>query len=138
MPQYTDYLDNPISVGDIVVYPRQRGSSAADLNTAVVVAIDDIIPNNPSDPKDCSGQLHKDRRQKSPPYRTIISRLLQNGAHANDYERDDSKAYMLSVKRIRDGSRSGTVYNPERITTLKNVDRVIVVTSLTSQREPVL
>lgn len=131
---FTDYLDNPIHVGDTITWPTCSGSSAADLNMGVVKEIREIIPYNPSDPADRLGYLHEDRLQEHPTARMIAGRWvtaphLQNGY--GDYLRDDSKAYMLRVEKHRGGADGRTV-EKNKMVTLKNVDRVVVVTSLVS------
>lgn len=129
---YTDYLDNPIHVGDTITWPTCSGSSSADLNMGVVQEIREIIPNNPGDLTDRGGYLHEDRLKEHPPHRDIPGRWvkaphLQNGY--GDYLRDDSKAYMLRVEKTRDGC-DGRKVEKYKAVTLKNVDRVVVVTSL--------
>lgn len=137
--QYTDYLGNPINVGDVIVYPIKSGSSAADLNTAIIVAIDDLIPVNPQDPTSSRAYAIKDRRKADPAARHIPMRWTYTiNAPYGDAVRDDSKAYMLTVQRIREGASGHVVANPQRKVTLTNVDRVVVVSSLTEQREPIL
>lgn len=119
---YTDYLGTPVKVGDTIVYPVASGSSSATLTTAVVEAIDDIVLDNPSDPTDRQGYLHKDRHDKWPTTRTVAGKYIDG-----KYVRDDSKAYMLKVKRIADGGRP---VDSHRSVTIRNVDRIVVVTTL--------
>lgn len=116
---YTDYLGNPVHVGDTIVYPVQQGSSAANLTTGEIVAIDEIVPDEPWNPHCTTGQLHRDRNQQYPPTRSIAARWDRDACKL--YRLDD-KAYMLKVRRHdSDGNKQ---------VTLKNVDRVVVVSSL--------
>lgn len=118
---YTDYLGNPVRVGDTIVYPVQQGSSAANLTMGEVIAIDDLIPEDPSNPYCCDGYLHRDRNQQYPPTRRIAGTWDRD---QRKFLRDDSKAYMLKVRR--DPKREGG----NKQVTLKNVDRIVVVTGL--------
>lgn len=116
---YTDYLGNSVHVGDTIVYPVQQGSSAANLSMGEILAIDDIIPRDPSDPHCCDGYLHRDRNQQYPPTRRIAGRWDRD---ERALVRLDDKAYMLQVRRLdSDGNKKVHI---------KNVDRVVVVTGL--------
>jgi hypothetical protein len=124
---FTDYLGNPVHVGDIIVYPYTVGSSSAALNTAVIESIDDIIPDNPSDPYCTTGRLHKDRSEKWPTPRNIVGSSYDPDAvhpgfpsRTGRYRRNDAKAYMVKVKKSDTG----------KSVTLKNIDRIVVVSSL--------
>lgn len=124
---YTDYLGTPVKVGDTIVYPVASGSSSATLTIAVIEAIDDIVLNNPSDPTDRSGYLHKERHDRRPTTRIVAGKRVADGTKWGKYVRDDSKAYMLKARRIADGSR---LVDSHRSVTLKNVDRIVVVTPM--------
>jgi hypothetical protein len=134
---YTDYLGNCIAVGDSIVYPTCSGSSAADLNQGVVTEIIPITPEDPADPKNRRGSIPGDAAK---PYvrRLIPGRWDPGAAHPmnkigrvyGDFVRDDSKAYMLRVRRTREGSTQSAIFDPNRVVSLKNVDRVVVITSL--------
>lgn len=135
---YTDYLGNPIAVGDKIVYPTQVGSSAANMNLAEVVEILDLIPNNPSDPDDASAQLATDARKAYSPRRLIATKFIPDDPQpanagkwyrTGTFVRDDSKAYVLRIKKLRDAYSSQRIQE-NRINMLKNVDRVIVVTGM--------
>lgn len=137
--QYTDYLGTPVHVGDVITYPICSGSSAADLNLGVVLAIDDLIPNKPGDPKDRSAYLHRDRNKQSPPRREIPGRwkvharadMRTDLPSGGDFFRDDSKAYMLQIRRVWEGYAGWKLWRPEdalRKVSVKNVDRIVVVT----------
>jgi hypothetical protein len=130
---YTDYLGNSIWKGDYIVYPTATGSSAADMNFAVVEDVVPITPEKPEDPTCRRGSIPGDERKAHPPYRTIPGKWvkrpdLQNGY--GDFLRDDSKAYQLRVRKLRDHDSGRAISNPSRIITLKNVDRVVVVTRI--------
>lgn len=129
---YTDYLDNPIAKGDVIVYPTASGSSSAELNTARVV---DVVPIYPVDPNDetCRRGFTQEDLDKGRDYggRDIVGKWvkradLQSGS--GDYLRDDSKAYLLRVVKL---NRSKSIWiHSERTVLLKNVDRVVVVSKL--------
>ena len=136
--QFTDFLDNPISVGDIVTYPVASGSSSADMVIAYVVEIDPIV-------KGADGYWRfASMEAKSPSKRgygcSYPRRTQRTGPGRYDYEHvdDPSKAYRIRVKRIRDGQNSltpgGSYDNAERVVTVHNVDRVTVVTPLYTPR----
>lgn len=121
MANYTDYFGNPVRVGDTIIYPIQRHSTAADLSMGEVIAIDDIIPRDPSDPYCCDGYLYRDRDKQFPPERRIAGVWDRD---QRKWFRCDDKAYILQVRRIgSEGNKK--VY-------VKNVDRVVVVTELLS------
>lgn len=134
MPLYTDYVGNPIKVGDRVVYPVKTGSSAANLVLARVVDIIDIHPENPSDLEHDLGFTDEDIRQgktKSWEARKIASRWIAKPGHPNgpvgDRQRADDKAYILKVQRLQDGWGGWMRVNTDKITTVHNVSNVVVV-----------
>lgn len=133
---YTDFLGNPIAVGDMIVYPACSGSTAADLNLGQVTEILDLIPKNPSDPNDTKAYLQIDLNKQNPPSRRICTRFIPDDPQPADAhrwyrkgtsERDDSKAYVLRVRKIRSGYTSEYI-EQDRASMVKNVDRVVVVT----------
>ena len=133
---YTDYLGNPIAVGDIIAYPTCTGSSSADMNLAVVTEILDLIPNYPNDLTKNTAYLQSDLKKQPPPRRHITNRFIPddpqpaNGSKwflQGTYERDDSKAYVLRVRKLRDGY-ANRYRQQDRAVILKNVERAIVVT----------
>lgn len=135
---YTDYLGNPIAVGDKIVYPTQVGSSAANMNLAEVVEILDLIPKSPGDLSDSSAYLQLDLKKAYPPDRKITTKFIPDDPQPADgnkwyltgeHRRDDSKAYILRIKKLRE-SYSSAWLQQDRIVMLKNVDRVIVVTGM--------
>jgi hypothetical protein len=106
---FTDYLDNPVNEGDVFVYPVQVGSSSANMNMGRVVTIDPIVPS-PQHPG------------------WFCYRSLQLTEHENVcMPEDESKAYRIHFKKLRDGTDE-VGYN--RIFYIRNVDRVVVVNSL--------
>lgn len=133
---YTDYLGNPIAVGDTIVYPTCSGSTAADLNLGQVTEILDLIPKNPSDPKDTKAYLQADLKKQYQPNRWIATRFIPDDPQPTDSNkwyrkgtsvRDDSKAYVLRVRKLRSGYNSQYI-EQDRASMVKNVDRVVVVT----------
>lgn len=139
-PNYTDYLGQPVHVGDLITYPTCSGSSAANLNLGVILEIDDIIPDDPNDLKNFHGSLHKDRNKAYPPRRRITGRWQKVPGSplpgGQDALRDDSKAYQLVVRRLREGYGGWRIWTrakaDERLrkVTVKNVDRIVVVSRL--------
>lgn len=135
---YTDYLGNPITVGDTIAYPTCSGSSSAWINLGYVAEILDLIPHNPSDLEDCTAYLQDDLKKAHPPRRLIATRFIPDDPQpptASKWyrkginERDDSKAYVLRIRKLRDDL--GSAWNQQdRLVMLKNVDRVIVVTGM--------
>lgn len=135
---YTDFIGNPIAVGDTIVYPTCSGSSSAEMNMAVVEEILDLTPHRPQDLSKFSAYLQSDLRKAHPPQRTIATRFIADDPQpagqsrwfrAGKYERDDSKAYALRVRKTRDGYKKS--WSPQdRLVMLKNVERVVVVTGM--------
>lgn len=130
---FTDYLGNPINDGDVIVYPTAAGSSSADMNVAVVKEIDPIVEELGSPSLYCYASMRTKANHATVPFPT------------NNVENDDpngpkwkrvpapERAYGLKVRKLKDGRREFgklSFENPERIFTLRNVDRVTVVTSL--------
>lgn len=141
MNNNTDYLGNPVGIGDIFVYPTQTGSSAADMNMARVTAIDEIVGFDPNDPTARDGYLHCDRNQEYPPRRTVPAKWIPDpltSGHTSIVVRDDSKCYRIRAKRLRMTAEGYRIYNPDRTITIRNVDRIVVVSSLTDQRKPIV
>lgn len=131
----TDFLDNPVKRGDVVIYPTASGSSSASVNVAIVDHIDPIIrqrvPNY-------SGRLverttlesyvmaGKKNPTEYPITRKRVKTPSTDATHGWIYEwvEDQSKAYVARVFKL-DASWDG--YPSAKSTILKNVDRLIVV-----------
>lgn len=129
MPEFTDYLGQPLAVGDIVVYPVSRGSSC-DLAMGRIEVMDEIIPDNPHDPLCWTGILYKDRLRLDAPKRGIPVRYeAAHGRSLGHYVRDDSKAYIASVRPLRQDARNVYVVHDRAVRILK-VDRFVKVTSI--------
>lgn len=134
MSLYTDYVGNPIKVGDRVVYPVKSGSSAATMVLAKVVDIVDIHPEDPSDLENRGGYTDDDIKNGRYPRgrtRTIPARWLPNPEHPNGpvgiHQRADDKAYILKVQRLQDGWGRWMRVKKDKITTVHNVTNVVVV-----------
>jgi hypothetical protein len=135
MSQFTDFLDNPINVGDTIIIPFHRGSSSVGLNIAVVENIDELIPFEPANPEHLYGYLDKQRNRP-------INERTRHEIHSDWLEtaeemetirkfnpnarwtrvRDMAKAYQLDVRHP----------GAKKTNRIKRVDRVVVVTSLVS------
>ncbi len=115
---YTDYLGNPVQVGDLVAYPMCTGSAAADTNLAVIEEIVPIHPLDPSDPN-CRRGYTKADLLKCDCGDYVLPRTFKT----------HDKAYTVKVTRRRSGAYDHPIAGNLRVT-LKNVDRMIVVSSL--------
>lgn len=131
-PPLTDFLGNEIHVGDIIVYPSARGSSAADVTLGEVLMIDKIRDTG----KDGRAGFLESQRGKDPFRRGIYDIpakwILKPDPDDPQFPRvrvpDWSKAYVLKVKKIPTGVAWGE--RSEAIVRIKNVDRVVIVTSV--------
>jgi hypothetical protein len=125
----------------VITYPICSGSSAADLNLGVILTIEDIIPNNPSYHKDFNGHTERDRKKAYASPRRIAGRWQPDPnsklPHGGDFQRDDSKAFICTVRRVWEGYGGWRIWRPEyalRKVSVKNVDRIVVVTDKIDQR----
>jgi hypothetical protein len=125
---FTDFVGNPIEDGDYVVYSVKRGSSGVEAVLAKVVEVVEIIPSNPNDAADRYGQTLADRKtnnHRQIPGKWVTAPHLQGGY--GDYLRDDSKAYVLKVNRLKDSTSGLYVVDTDKIVTIHNVANCIVV-----------
>lgn len=131
---FTDYLGNPIAVGDIIIYPTAAGSSSADMNVAVVKEIDPIVEELGRPGSYCYESMrHKPGHATvSFPMKTVPN-PEEGGQPRTILVPAPERAYGLKVRKLKDGTRDFGAYsyeNPERLFTIRNVDRVTVVTRL--------
>lgn len=139
---FTDYLDNPISVGDLIIYPTAQGSSSADMNLARVIEVDPLVKGQGESGRTdwhFASNLHKPPSKRPYSGERYPTRYFPTPDDSWHTEPDPAKAYRLIVKRIRDGQKSlqrtNSAYDdPDRLVYLKNVDRVTVVTGLVNFR----
>lgn len=130
MNTITDYFQQPLAVGDTIVYPVASGSSSATLSVAKIDRIDELIPNDPSDPECRRGTKYAQRHQpfaeriqyelmmKYDPTRTFV----YNGrTHKGGYVYDPTKLFKLRVLTYNDFRREWMT----KPSWIKNVDRVI-------------
>lgn len=129
MNQFLDYIGNPISPGDIIVYPTAVGSLSADMNMARVEVIDPIVPDPSGNGRFCYDSMKFKPSHATVPFPTKLGARNSNGQYASVDAPE--RAYGLKVKKLYEGrwryGRSG-YDNPDRMFTLRNVDRVVVVT----------
>lgn len=124
---FTDYLGRPIEPGDIIVYPTAVGSSSADLNMARIEVVDPLVPSPTGHGHCYESMAHKQHATRALP----IKWTKKDGEHVREV--DHSKAYGLKVKKLKQGSSTfgeSSYENADRLFNLRNVDRVVVVTSL--------
>lgn len=125
MSPFTDYFDNPLSVGDIVMYPSASGSSSAVNNLAKVAQIIPLV-QKPGTWLTTGAQARTPwvrEDQQFQQYPTEYYPLCD----ARGKARPD-KCFVVRVHR-----RIGAHWS-DKLQFLKNVDRMTVVTSLTSVR----
>lgn len=130
-PPLTDFLGNEIHVGDIIAYPSQQGSSAAKMKLAEVVTIDKIRDTG----KDGRAGFLESQRHKDPGrrgYYDIPSTWVPApGPFGLERVPDWSKAYVVKVKKIiTDGYDARHNQGHGRPVQIKNVDRIVIVTSV--------
>lgn len=125
---FLDYLGQPIREGDIIVYPTAVGSSSADLNMARVEVIDPIVP----DPSG-HGYCYESMKNKAKHATVSFPRSIEYHDGKRIEHREPWRAYGLKIKKLYEGrSRFGkhSFDNADRLFTLRNVDRVVVVTDI--------
>lgn len=132
---HTDYLDNPVKRGDVIIYPTASGSSSAGMNVAIVDLVDPIVTAHA---RKWDGSIREVTTLKSyivaakkdPTSYSIPNKRvrLPDPQDPNDwryqYVPDESKAYVVRAFKL-DNDWSGNVSG--RSTILKNVDRITVV-----------
>lgn len=129
---YTDYVGNPIAAGDHVCYGVKSGSSAVSMTLARVKEVVPIHPLDPSDPHNCKGHTDADIAKGKDEWdaRYIASRAEKDpstGGRTWNHLRDDSKAYILKVQRLRDGFGGWMIVDTDKVTTIHNITNVVVV-----------
>lgn len=129
MHRYTDFLHNPVKVGDLIVYPTCSGSSSADMNLARVTDIIPVIPYHPEDPANRDGRTEydwaRDEKGQYAPTRLIAGRW---DAESEKCLRDDCKSFLIKATRLRAGYASYRGDEPSDVR-ITNVERVVVVES---------
>jgi hypothetical protein len=126
---HTDFLDNAIKAGDVVIYPTAIGSSAADMNVAIVDRLDPIVTGlarqwDGSYRTVTTLQSYLDADKKDPTTYKVPKKRVKRPGGGYDYVEDESKAYILRVYKL-DASWNNKLSG--KTTILKNVDRVTVV-----------
>lgn len=126
---HTDYLDNPIKRGDVVIYPTAIRSSGADMNIGIVSALDPIVTGQArqwdgSYREVTTLQSYLDANKKDPTSYSIPSKRVPRPAGGATLVPDETKAYILRIYKL-DASWNNKVSGKPTI--LKNVDRVTVV-----------
>jgi len=122
---YEDALGNPISAGDKIVYATAQGSSSPELQRAIVENVDPVVKDPITGEKKYEGQ-------KKPRYGgysvNYPMRKQFFGPAWHNYKLVDHPPWMyrLQVRRCNDDWS----FDGDRLTTIHNVDRVIVITRL--------
>lgn len=132
---FTDYLGNEVHAGDVIAYPTASGSSSADLNMGRIMSIDPLV----KDPRSSGLYCYESMRNKPNhatfhfPRRWVRDTITDEEVHVPDPE----KAYAVKIQKIREGRQDygrASWENPDRLFTIRNVDRIVVVTNLTAVR----
>lgn len=132
----TDFIQQPIDVGDIISYAITRGSSIRQ-QLAVVIAKDAIDPDRPHDAECRMGKLRKDGTGR----RLKTQFLADHGTGKRTIKTiyDPSKLYRLTVRKLQEDyvgpdPEAVSLWNIDhmRKQTIQNVENVIVVTNLVS------
>jgi hypothetical protein len=126
---HTDYLDNPIKRGDVVIYPTAWGSSAADMNIGIVDTLDPIVTGlarqwDGSYRTMTTLQSYLQANKKDPTKYSIPKKRVERQGGGYDFVEDESKAYILRIYKL---DASWNSKPSGKSTILKNVDRVTVV-----------
>lgn len=135
---FTDYLNNPIAVGDVIIYPQSQGSSSAHIQAGRVIAIDEII----KDSINGDVYLHSKRHQRGSysglryPTFTVpdpsydVRQPYGKNNRPWKQEDDPSKAYQLKIQKIKRDLQTGDWKEEGKPVTIRNVDRATVITPL--------
>jgi hypothetical protein len=136
---FTDFLNNPINVGDVIVYPQSQGSSSAHIQTGRVVHIDEMVKDL------ANGEVYLySKRNKRDAYSHLrwptFSVLNPHYDDSKDFDwttnpkwvnvDDNAKAYQLKVQKIKFSREEGRWVDEGKPVTIKNVDRCTVITAL--------
>lgn len=126
MKKYTDAFGNPLKPGDLVAYPVCLNSSGSQLKLSEIVWIEDLVKMYPNDPTDDRGYRYSQRLLK--PTSRVAYHLVGKMDGIN-FIPDESKMFVMRVRRIRDGYlQDADDINTEVL--IKKVDRVIRVTDM--------
>lgn len=135
IPIYTDFLDNPIAVGDTIIYPIASGSSAASTERTIVTEIIALIPD-PLSPVVKPHDFIREDQIHGPTRTRYYVRGMFVDMHGNACGSRDpgatwqplaDKAFVLRCrKEYKDWRGKDIVRNHF----LKNTHNVVVVTSL--------
>jgi hypothetical protein len=128
---FTDFLNNPVNVGDVVIYPQSQGSSSAHIQTGRIVAMDEIIKASNGDVF-LHSKRHKRGEYTGLRYPTKTVPAVPDPQTWQDYDQvdDPTKAYHAKVQKIAKDVRTGGWKEDGKPVTIRNVDRLTVVTSL--------
>jgi hypothetical protein len=117
---FTDYFDNPINVGDEIVYPAYYGSSA-QLNRVTVDTIVPLIPHPDANKNTLVRADHASKR--SPNELTQFKSTIGWGQDAEPLP--DEHRFVLVVRELLTYGPKAGQYGPRRSVT--NIHNVIVV-----------
>ena len=117
MPQYTDFLGNPIKDGDTIIYARTR-SSASVLAVATVERVIPLVPH----PLNSTSTFHRDMLARED---HVLTKKPEDVTRHSLYNRQDAaKQYVALVRAKRRDGEDG------RLTQITDVDKIVVVNSL--------
>lgn len=127
MNPITDYLDQPLSVGDRILYAVSYGSSGVGLEQAIIEQIEELVPLDPNNPE-CRYGYKYSERLKPTTARVELDLVVKwerydvvrNGRRSR-YVYDPHKLFKLKVRTFN----RFTQQPADKPTWLKNVDRVV-------------
>lgn len=120
----TDFLGNPINVGDTVLYPTTLSSSIY-MNVGRVEVIDELV----STQHDGIYVRHSERFKAHPVvFELSRHQVVDPYTGQVEYVEDLTKAYTLKVKKLSQDGRE--VSSDARSVNITAVERVVVITSL--------
>lgn len=133
---YLDFLNNPIDVGDIILYPQCQGSSSATASLGRVLLIDPMVRIQHPYHGNKNDVICWDSKRPKPgewPSATIhwpFTSVRNSTTGKWDNVPDDTRAYRLRLQKLQFDDLRRVVDRPGPPTWVTNVDRVTVITSL--------
>ena len=143
MPDFIDYLGNPIREGDYYTHPVANGSSAATLNFGRIAKIIPLVQVIRGQGRKVWTLDEYANRSEPTEYRPIVGTRRRTGPTHRDFvwEPDMRYAYVVRSMRLdhvitnRDGDyenwqRGWRFNDAPKGRILKNIDRLVVVTDI--------
>ncbi len=123
MHPYTDSIDQPITEGDYILYPVAAGSSSAHFNIGRIAEIDPLV------------EITEENGRKHWYYKSMAVRgQHKRGSGVYNPTTDPTKQYRLRVRRVRQRGAAPWTENKDALSTLVNVDRIVVITAIYKPR----